>query len=51
MVWSEASLWSQTAEKMLNAFDRKVPRKICGAVIVNGQWRNRYKHESNKLYN
>jgi hypothetical protein len=35
---------------MLNAFERKVLRKICGAVLVNGQWRNGYKHESYKSY-
>jgi hypothetical protein len=34
----------QIAEKMLNAFDRKVLRKICG------QWRNRYNHEIYNLY-
>jgi hypothetical protein len=35
---------------MPNTFERKVLKKICGAVLVNGQWRNRYKHKSYKLY-
>ena len=40
----------EIAEKMLNAFDRKVLRKIYGPVLVNGQWRNRYNHEIYNLY-
>jgi hypothetical protein len=36
--------------KILNAFERKVLRKICGPVLVSGQWRNKYKHESYKFY-
>jgi len=28
----------KTAVKMLNAFERKVLRKIYGPVLVNGQW-------------
>ena len=40
---------SQTAEKMPSAFDRKVLRKICGLVLVNGQWQKRYKHDIYKL--
>ena len=40
----------QIAEKMFNAFDRKVLRKICGPVLVNGEWWNRYNHEIYNLY-
>jgi hypothetical protein len=32
------------------AFQRKVLRQICGTVLVNGQWRNRYNNEICKLY-
>jgi hypothetical protein len=35
----------QTAEKILNAFEVKVPRKLCGPVLGNGQWWSRYDHE------
>jgi len=38
------------AEKMLNAFDRKVLRKIYGPVLVNGHWQNRYNHEIYSLH-
>lgn len=40
----------QIAEKMLNAFDRKVLRKIYGTVLVNGQRQNRYNHGIYNLY-
>jgi len=30
---------------MLNAFERKVLRKIYGPVLVNEQWHKRYNHE------
>jgi len=50
MVCSEECVCLQTAEKVLNAFERKGLRKICAAVLVNGQWRNRYKNESYTLY-
>jgi hypothetical protein len=40
----------QIAKKMLNAFDRKVLRKIYGPVLVNGQWQNRYNHKIYNLY-
>jgi hypothetical protein len=30
---------------MLNAFERKVQRKIYGPVLVNEQWQKRYNHE------
>jgi hypothetical protein len=35
---------------VLNAFERKVLRKISAAVLANGQWRNRYKQESYILF-
>jgi hypothetical protein len=41
---------SQTAEKVLNASERKVLRKMYGPVLVNGQRRNRQNHEICKLY-
>jgi len=40
---------SQTSGKMPSAFERKVLRKICGLVLVNGQWQNGYKHDIYKL--
>lgn len=40
----------QIAEKKLNAFDRKVLRKIYGPVLANGQQQNRYNHEICNLY-
>ena len=40
---------SQTAEKMTSAFERKVLRKICGPVLVNGRWQNGYKYDIYKL--
>jgi hypothetical protein len=33
---------------MLNAFEKKVSRKIYGPVLDNGQWQNTYNHE---IYN
>ena len=47
---SEALTLSQTAEKMFNAFKRKVLRKIYGLEWGNGQWRNSYNHEICNLY-
>jgi hypothetical protein len=35
---------------MLNAFQRKVLRKINRPLLVNGQWQNRYHQEIYKLY-
>jgi hypothetical protein len=35
--------------KKKSAFERKVLRKICGPVLVSGQWQNRYKHDIYKL--
>jgi hypothetical protein len=47
----EAWILSQTAEEMLNAFERKVLRKIYGLGLDNGQWRNkRYNHKVYNLY-
>jgi hypothetical protein len=45
-------LWtlSQTARKILNAFERKVLRKIYAPVLVNGRWRNRYNDDMYSLY-
>ena len=40
----------QIAKRMLNAFDRKVLRKIYGPVLVNGRRQSRYNHEIYKLY-
>jgi hypothetical protein len=36
----------------IEAFQRKLLRKICGTVLVNGQWRNKYTRKSEicKLY-
>jgi hypothetical protein len=41
--WSGSQTWtlSQTAEKMLNACEGKVLRKLCGPVLGNGQWQSR----------
>jgi hypothetical protein len=47
---SEAWTLSQTEEKMFDAFNGKVLRKIYGPEWVNGQWRNRYNHEIRNLY-
>jgi hypothetical protein len=41
---------SQTAEKMLNAFERKVLRKIYGPVLVHEEWLDRENYEIYKLY-
>lgn len=51
MSWYGSEAWtlSQTAEKMTSAFERKVLRKICGPVLVNGQWQNGYKYDIYKL--
>ena len=35
----------QPSEKILNAFERKVVKKIYGRVLVNGQWQNRHNNE------
>jgi hypothetical protein len=35
---------------MLNAFERRVLRKIYGPTLVNEQMPNRYNHEIYKLY-
>jgi hypothetical protein len=40
----------QIAEKLLNAMNRKVLRKIYGPVLANGQQQNRYSHETYNLY-
>jgi hypothetical protein len=40
----------QPAEKIRNAFERKVVRIIYGPVLVNGQWQNRHNHEIYNLY-
>ena len=40
----------QPAEKILNAFERKIVNKICGPVLVNGQWQNRQNHKIYNLY-
>ena len=50
MVQKEVWTLSETAEKMLNAFERKVLRKIYGPLLVNGQLQNKYNHEIHKLY-
>ena len=52
LIRSKSKAWtlSQTVEKMLNVFERKVSKKIYGHVFVNGQWHNKYSHEICKLY-
>jgi len=40
----------QTAEKVLNEFERKVLRKIQGCVLINGHWQKTYNQEIYKLY-
>jgi len=37
-------------EKILNAFDRKVLRKIYAPVLDNGQWQKRCNYEMYRLY-
>jgi len=41
MVWEKAWTLSQTTEKMLNAFERRVLRKIYGPMLVHGQLPNK----------
>jgi hypothetical protein len=48
--WSEAWTLLQPAEKIRNAFERKVVRKIYGPVLVNGQWQNKHNHKIYNLY-
>jgi len=52
VLWYGSEAWtlSQTAEKVLNASERKALRKMYGPVLVNGQRHNRYNHEICKLY-
>jgi hypothetical protein len=40
----------QTAENVLNEFERKVLRKIYGPVLINGHWQKTYNQEIYKLY-
>ena len=37
-------------ERMLDMFERKVLRTIYGPVCVDGEWRTRYNHELYSLY-
>ena len=41
---------SHSAEKMLNACEKKALRKICGILLANGQYRNRCNNEIYNLY-
>ena len=41
---------SQTAGKVLKAFERKFLRKICGPLLVNGQRRYRYRSDICQSY-
>jgi hypothetical protein len=41
----------QKNEIALNIFERKISRKIYGAIQENGIWRKRYNHELYNLYN
>ena len=45
-------LWTLTDsdEKMLDLFERKVLRMIYGPVCIEGEWRTRYNHELYLLY-
>jgi hypothetical protein len=43
-------LVSQKYKLMLNAFERKVLRKVCRPVLDKGQCRNRYNNENCNLY-
>ena len=47
---SKVQSWLQTAEKVLNEFQRKVLWKIYGPVLINGQWQNMHNQEIYKLY-
>jgi len=47
---SETWTTSQRAELMVNAFERKILRRIYGPVQENGQWRIRYTHEIYQLF-
>ena len=40
---------ADSKKKMPSAFERKVLRKICGPLLVSGQWQNGYKHDIYKL--
>ena len=50
--WNLNEAWTllQPTEKILNAFERKVIKKICIPLLVNEQWQNRHNHEIYNLY-
>jgi len=47
---SETWTLSQRAETMVNAFERKMLRRIYGPVQENEQWRIRYNHQIYQLF-
>jgi hypothetical protein len=47
---SETWALSKNSENALNAFERKILRRIFGPVQDNGQWRIRYNKELFELY-
>jgi len=47
---SEARCLTANDEKILRIWERKVPRKIFGAIRVAGYWRSRTNKEVRQLY-
>ena len=47
---AEARTLTDSDERILDMFERKVLRTIYGPVWVDGEWRTRYNHELYSLY-